>query len=175
MNIALIGYRCAGKSEVGYRLASHLQRQFVDTDRLIEESYGERINHIVESRGWEHFRALEKRVVSEVSNLDHQVIATGGGVVLDPENIMALRKRGLIIWLKADPETLLKRMQRDSRNLLQRPSLTGKGTLEELEEVLTFRNPHYEKASSIQLDTSTLNVEMVLEALLSILQKRGRI
>jgi shikimate kinase len=175
MNIVLIGYRCAGKSEVGCKLASHLQMRFVDTDHLIEESYGERISHIVGSCGWDHFRALEKGVISEVSNLDHQVIATGGGVVLDPENVMALRKRGLIIWLKADPQTLLQRMEKDPRNSFQRPSLTGKGTLEELEEVLTFRNPQYEKASTVQVDTSTLTVEVVLEALLSILEQQGRI
>ncbi|MDI7261561.1 MAG: shikimate kinase [Thermodesulfobacteriota bacterium] len=175
MNIALIGYRCAGKSEVGCKLASHLQMRFVDTDHLIEEAYGERISHIVESCGWDHFRALEKGVISEISNLDHQVIATGGGVVLDPENVMSLRKRGLIIWLKADPQTLLKRMEKDPRNSFQRPSLTGKGTLEELEEVLTFRNSQYEKASTVQVDTSTLNVEMVLEALLSIVEQQGRI
>ncbi|MDI7261773.1 MAG: shikimate kinase [Thermodesulfobacteriota bacterium] len=175
MNIVLIGYRCAGKSELGCKLASHLQMRFVDTDHLIEESYGERISHIVESCGWDHFRALEKGVISEISNLDHQVIATGGGVVLDPENVMALRKRGLIIWLKADPQTLLKRMEMDTRNSLQRPPLTGQGTLGEIEEVLALRNPRYEKASTIQLDTSNLNVEMVLEALISILEQQGGI
>ncbi len=175
MNIVLIGYRCAGKSDVGCRLASHLQMRFVDTDRIIEESYGKTISQIVESLGWDHFRVLEKEVISEIANLNHQVIATGGGVVLDPENITALRRRGLIIWLKADPKTLLKRMEMDTRKSLQRPSLTGQGTLEEIEEVLALRNLQYEKASNIQLDTSNLNVEMVLETLISILEQQRRI
>jgi shikimate kinase len=174
MNIVLIGYRGAGKSIVGSRLAARLQMKFVDTDELLEEHNGARISDIVKSHGWDHFRAMEKRIVEEISRQDHLVIAPGGGVVLDAENIMALRRKGLIIWLKADSEVLLRRMSQDFQTMGRRPTLTGKGSLEEIEEVMAYRDPLYERASDVQLDTSTLNVEAVVEDLLSILQERIR-
>ena len=173
MNIVLIGYRCVGKSTVGSRLAACLQMGFVDTDNLIEERHGALINDIVKSRGWGHFRAMEKQIIKEISNQDHLVIAPGGGVVLDPDNIMALRKNSIIIWLKADRQVLHQRMDQDPRTVIQRPPLgTGKGVLEELEEVMTCRAPLYERTAEVQLDTSALDVEAVVEAVLSILRER---
>lgn len=175
MNIVLIGYRGAGKSTVGRRLATRLQMKFMDTDNLIEERHGALIRNIVQSRGWEYFRTMEKRIVEEISYQDHLVIASGGGVVLDPDNIMALRKKGLIIWLKADQQVLHKRIDQDPRTVLLRPPLvTGSGILEELEEVMACRAPLYEKAAEVHLDTSTLDVEAVVENILSIVQKRMR-
>ena len=84
-------------------------------------------------------------------------------MVLDPDNVAALKKGGLIIWLKADRDTLLRRMEKDPRTPLQRPSLTGREAREELEEVLTFRNPFYEEAAEASLDTSSLDVAAVVE------------
>jgi shikimate kinase len=89
--------------------------------------------------------------------------------VLDPVNVVNLFKNGLIIWLKADPKVLRKRMNQDPRTFPSRPTLTGKGTIEELDEIMDFRNPFYEKAAIIQLDTSTLNVEEVVENILTII------
>jgi len=168
MNIVLIGYRCVGKSTVGSRLAACLQMGFVDTDNLIEERHGALINDIVKSRGWGHFRAMEKQIIKEISNQDHLVIAPGGGVVLDPDNIMALRKNSIIIWLKADRQALLKRMDLDPGTYMRRPTLTGKGTLEELDEMISLREPFYERASEIQIDTSMLDVDGVVKRILPI-------
>jgi shikimate kinase len=83
--------------------------------------------------------------------------------VLDTDNVKALRRNGFVIWLKADQQTLLKRMSQDSGTLTRRPTLTGKGTLKELEEMISAREPFYEKASQIQIDTSTLDVDAVVE------------
>lgn len=176
MNIVLIGYRGAGKTVVGKRLASQLGMKFVDIDHLIEERFQKRIIEIVESQGWDHFRNIEKRLIQEISKQDHLVIAPGGGAVLDVNNIIALRKKGFIIWLKAEPEILYKRLEEDQTSMSQRPPLTNKGFLEEINEVIAERNHLYEWASEAQLDTSTLSVEMVVDRVLSLLQERvGRL
>ena len=172
MNIVLIGYRCAGKSTVGKRLASRLRRRFVDTDDLIEQRQQTSIYDIVSSRGWGYFRKVEKDVIKEISAEDHLVIAAGGGVILDSENVAALKKNGLIVWLKADRQVLHSRMIQDPRTVVQRPSLTGKGALEELDEVMASRAPVYGAATEVQLDTSAMDETTVVESVLSILQER---
>ena len=172
MNIVLIGYRGAGKSTVGSRLAIRMGKVFADTDDLLEKSQGSSIRDIVDSCGWGHFRALEKRIIEEVSQKDNLIIAPGGGAVLDPENVMSLRKNGLIIWLKAGREVLGQRIAQDSRTVASRPTLTGKGALEEFEEVMASRNPFYERAADAELDTSALDIEEAVEAVLSIIRRK---
>ncbi len=161
-----------GKSTVGKKLALRLGRRFVDTDDLLEERQQALISEIVKSLGWEYFRKVEKNVIEEISTQDHLVIAAGGGVVLDRENVTALKKNGLMVWLKADRQVLHNRMIQDPRTVVQRPPLTGKGVLGELEEVMACRAPLYEKAMEAQLDTSAMDVSTVVESVLSILQDR---
>jgi shikimate kinase len=176
MNIILIGYRGSGKSAVGSKLASRLKRRFVDTDDLIEERQGVPISDIVKSQGWDHFRKIEKGIVEQISKGNNLVIAPGGGAVIDPDNVKALRRNGFVIWLKADRQTLLKRIQKDRASSAQRPTLTGKGMSEEIEETMSQREPFYERASEIQIDTSAMSVEGVLERILVILgEKIGRV
>lgn len=172
MNIVLIGYRGAGKSSVGSRLAIRTGKGFVDTDDLVEERQGASIRDIVESSGWGHFRAVEKRVIEEVSKEDNLIVAPGGGAVLDPENVRSLRKNGLIIWLKAGREVLCQRIDRDSRTVASRPTLTGKGAMEEFAEVMASRNPFYERAADAEIDTAGLDVEEVVAAVLSFIREK---
>jgi shikimate kinase len=175
MNIILIGVRGSGKSAVGSRLAACLRMKFVDTDDLIESKEGH-ISDIVKSYGWDHFRRLEKTVIEEISKEDRLIIAPGGGAVLDADNVNALKRNGFVIWLKADQQTLLKRIQMHQESYTRRPTLTGKGTLEEIGETISQREPFYEKASEIQIDTSKLDVEAVVEDILAVLKgKTGRI
>ncbi len=175
MNIVLIGYRGSGKSAVGSQLAARLRMRFVDADVLIEERQGIPISDLVRSHGWGCFREIERSIIEEVSKDDHLIIAPGGGAVLDPENVSALRRNGFIIWLKADRQTLLNRMNRDPRTNTRRPTLTGRGTLEEIEETISEREPFYEKASEVQIETSTLPVDAVVESILTVLkEKTGR-
>jgi shikimate kinase len=175
MNLVLIGYRGSGKSAVGRRLADRLKINFVDTDDLIEERQGIPITDIVKSRGWGHFRKLENNVIEEISKRDHLIIAPGGGAILDTDNVKALRKNGFILWLKADKQTLFKRINQDQGTNARRPTLTGKGTLEEVKEVLSLREPIYERISEIQIDTSTLDVEAVVERILAIMKDEERV
>jgi shikimate kinase len=172
MNIVLIGYRGAGKSTVGANLASRAGMDFVDTDDLVEKHQGASIREIVASSGWDHFRAVEKKIIGEVSQKDNLIIAPGGGAVLDPENVRSLKENGLIIWLKADREILCQRIERDSRTVGSRPTLTGKGAVEEFGEVMAIRNPLYERAADAKIDTAGLNVEEVVEAVLSTIRER---
>jgi shikimate kinase len=152
-----------------------MERQFVDTDDLIESKEGQ-ISDIVKSHGWDYFRALEKRMIEEISKEENLVIALGGGAVLDPVNIVNLERNGFIIWLKADREAIQKRMEQDPRTIASRPTLTGKGTVEELEEMMAYRNSFYDRAAKIKLDTSALDVETVVENILAVLKEEmGRI
>ena len=176
MNIVLIGYRGSGKSIVGRKLATRLKLRFVDIDDLIEERQGVPISDIVKSHGWGHFRKLERSTIEEISKGDRLIIAPGGGAVLDTENLEALRKNGFIIWLKADKQTLLKRLSQDPGTNTRRPTLTGKGTAEEFKEVMSLREPIYEQASEIRIDTSMIDTEAVVENILAVLKdKMGRI
>jgi len=176
MNIVLIGYRGSGKSIVGRKLATRLKLRFVDIDDLIEERQGVPISDIVKSHGWGHFRKLERSTIEEISKGDRLIIAPGGGAVLDTENVEALRKNGFIIWLKADKQTLLKRLSQDPGTNTRRPTLTGKGTAEEFKEVMSLREPIYEQASEIRIDTSMIDTETVVENILAVLKdKMGRI
>lgn len=160
---------------MGRRLASRMERQFVDTDDLIESKEGQ-ISDIVKSHGWDYFRALEKRMIEEISKEENLVIALGGGAVLDPVNIVNLERNGFIIWLKADREAIQKRMEQDPRTIASRPTLTGKGTVEELEEMMAYRNSFYDRAAKIKLDTSAPDVETVVENILAVLKEEmGRI
>ena len=170
MNIVLIGYRCSGKTSVGRTLAGKLGRDFLDTDALIEEKAGYSIEMIVAREGWEHFRALEKRVVGEVSRRENLVIATGGGVVMDQENVENLRRNGYIIWLKGNAEVLEWRMNREERSGNTRPSLTGTDPLEEIKQVLKVRTPFYEQAGNLIVDTSTLSVAEVVDSIIKYLE-----
>jgi shikimate kinase len=168
MNLVLIGHRAAGKTTVGRKLSASLKKMFVDTDDLIEERQGSPIAEIIKLHGWDFFRAMEKKVISEISGRDDLIIAAGGGAILELENVDALKSNGFIIWLKANVQVLLQRMAEDCRTATGRPSLTGKGALEEFEEVIAYRKPFYEGASEIQIDTSALDIDEVVERIVTI-------
>lgn len=176
MNIVLIGYRSSGKSTVGRRLANYLEMGFFDIDEMIEEREGRSISEIVRLQGWEHFRKIERGMIEEISDKNNLVIAPGGGAVLLRENVEALKKNGIIIWLMVDCETIRKRMEKDDQTKRLRPSLTGKEILEEIEEVMRYRESFYKNSSDIQIDTSSLDVEDVVKEIISILKgQSGRL
>lgn len=105
-NIVLIGMPGSGKTSVGKRLAEALGLTYIDTDQEIEERTGTSIRTIFEVEGEAFFRNLEKLMIREVAGRYGCVIATGGGVILDPENMKALREHGTIFLLDRRPELL---------------------------------------------------------------------
>jgi len=171
MNIVLIGYRCSGKTAVGKILARELGRNFLDTDVLIEENAGCSIETVVSRRGWDHFREIEKRLIKEVCRKDNLVIATGGGVVMDEENVKNLKRNGWIVWLNGKAEALKDRMDREQRSGKIRPSLTGADPLEEIKQVLDVRTPLYERTATLVVDTSTLSLREVSALIMKSLPK----
>src|SRR3990170_5658047 len=110
-NIILIGFMGSGKSTVGKMLASKRGLSFGDTDFLVEERAGRAIKDIFKKEGENHFRRLEKQAVAEVSSQVGQVIACGGGVVLDEENARSLKKNGVLIYLRVSPSAVCQRTE----------------------------------------------------------------
>jgi len=172
MNIVLTGYRCSGKTSIGKILASELGIKFLDTDELIEEHEGCPIETIVSERGWDHFREVERIIIKEASRDDNLVIATGGGAVMDEENVENLKKSGWVVWLKGEKEVLRKRMHRDQRSGKSRPSLTEEDALEEIGRVLQERAPFYERAKDLTVDGSLLSKEEVADLIIKGLPKK---
>jgi shikimate kinase len=166
MNIFLIGYRCTGKTTVGQFLAGRLERLFFDTDLELVKEQGMSISDIVGKRGWAAFREIEKQMIRSACERDHQVVATGGGAVLDEENVKQMKSSGLLVWLRADIKTIEKRILQDDTTRDFRPSLTPKGSIEEIEETLLMRNPYYEKAMDFLVDTDVMEVEAICDTII---------
>jgi shikimate kinase len=159
MNLFLIGYRCSGKTTIGKTLAEAIDWSFVDADVMLVRQSGRPINEIVDAEGWDAFRRMERSALKQICANDRQVVATGGGVVLDEANIQAMKTSGMVIWLDAGAVTIQKRMLQDKNTGNFRPALTDKGRIEEIEGMLLKRNPIYKIASdfSIPTDDASLN------------------
>ncbi len=169
-NIYLTGYRCTGKTSVGKSLARILSWRFIDADLELVDRHGMTISEIVLKEGWSSFREKEKAIVKRLSTLDRHVVATGGGVVLDIENVEQMKKSGTIIWLKAIPETIKERILQDKNTEELRPSLTSKGLIEEIEETLLDRKPLYENAMNFSVNTDDRSIDDICGKIIRKLQ-----
>jgi shikimate kinase len=168
-NLVLIGYRATGKTSVGVRLAEVLQRPFVDLDQVLVREAGRSVADIVAQGGWAEFRRLEKQLVARYRDARELVLATGGGVVLDPDNVAALRENGILIWLTADPAAIQARLAQDQPRDANRPSLTGGDTIREVAEVAEERAPLYQAAAQISIETTHRSVAQVVKLVLEAL------
>lgn len=153
MNIILLGYRGTGKSVISRILAQKLKRKLVSIDNEIIKSAELPIPQIVQKWGWKKFREIESRIVREVSAIEQEaVIDCGGGVVLDDQNIACLKKQGRAVVLRADSQTLLKRIKNDPN----RPPLKeGLSFEDEQKIILKEREPKYQLAADMTLDTTS--------------------
>ena len=158
MNVILTGLRGTGKSSVGKVLAQRLNFAFVDTDTRIEELAGCHIAAIVAQHGWEHFRALERQVVTQVAATDQHVVAAGGGTLIDVENARLLKTHGVVVLLVCDLSILQRRLALGSN----RPSLTGQGSAAvELAQVWAARRERYHAVADRTYDVSAESVNVV--------------
>jgi len=171
MNIVLIGYRCSGKTSAGKIIAERLDKKLIDTDDLVKEKSGKSIDDIVSRHGWHHFRKLERDVIKEISSNDDLVIATGGGVVTEKENMVNLKKNGFIIWLHSDIETIKERMKKDEQSPGNRPSLTGEDPADEIMKVLEEREPVYSDVSDMAIDTGKFGIDEVADTIIEKINK----
>lgn len=141
-NVALIGFMGAGKSTVATLVAGMLRFQVVDTDRVIEERAGRRISEIFAADGEAAFRQREVELVAELEGARARVIATGGGLPVNPQNLASLRRHSFIVCLWASPETIYQRVRTQGhRPLLQTPD-----PLARIREMLAQRAPVYREA-----------------------------
>ncbi|MDD3312489.1 shikimate kinase AroL [Pseudodesulfovibrio sp.] len=152
--IYLIGPRACGKTSVGRALADRLGLDFVDTDHELARDVGMEIADYVAARGWDAFRDREAGVLARLAAGPLRVVGCGGGIVLRAENRSVL-SGGVVVYLRTEPETLAARLMRDP-NEAQRPSLTGKGIVDEVREVLAERAPLYEACADIVLAEAPL-------------------
>jgi len=110
MNISIIGFMGAGKSLISKLLAKILNKKRVSLDDLIEEKEGRKITEIFKNSGEAYFRKIESQIIDEVIKEDNLVIDCGGGAVINPKNIEALKKDGVLIYLSASPEVIYDRI-----------------------------------------------------------------
>jgi shikimate kinase len=175
MNVVLIGLRGSGKTTCGRLLARRLGWVFVDTDTEIQERAGAEIRRIFETEGEAGFRKREAEVVREMARLDRAVIATGGGAVLDKENVSALRGRGFVVHLSAPAEELWRRVSGDPKSEAERPALVAEARngLEELARLLEARAGAYREARDVELVVLGRSPEELVSAILVLLRVRG--
>lgn len=150
-----------GKSAVGRSLARRLRFRFVDLDRLIEKDEGQKVHEIFAQKGEPYFRQLEKQTLAKVLQQGDQVIATGGGAILDEGNLAQLREHAVIIGLTASVDVLLARSGVGSK----RPLLSGVDRKEKIEELLKQRQERYAQAA-VTIDTSNLTISQVVEKII---------
>jgi shikimate kinase len=163
LNLYLIGYRCTGKSSVGRSLAERLSRSFVDTDALVVAKQRMSIKEIVNAHGWEGFRQMEHLIIKNICSSDGKIVATGGGIVLNDDNVILMKKSGKIIWLRARLESIKARMLQDKDSRAFRPALTLNDRISEIEETLDSREPLYQNAMDLFVDTDDHDIRTVTE------------
>lgn len=148
-----------GKSTVGTKIAERLNRRFVDMDREIEKLTGMTISELFRRYGEVRFRSEEKLMAKKIAVQDDLVVATGGGIVLDRENIELLKRNGIIVCLVADPEEIFRRV---SRKKGTRPLLKKNLTVDDIIAMLEERKPFYEQAEII-IQTNGRNIDTVVD------------
>ncbi len=170
--IVLVGLMGAGKSCVGRRLAARLDLAFVDADREIEEAAGCSIPEIFARHGEQGFRDGEHRVIMRLLDGPVRILATGGGAFMDPRTRARVREQGISVWLRAELDLLLRRVQR--RN--DRPLLQVDDPRKRLEDLMAQRYPIYAEADlTVDSDDGPpeMTTEKVLGALALYLQRPG--
>lgn len=161
MNIYLVGFMGTGKTAVGKELAAKKKLQFMDLDELIELRERRTISDIFAKDGEPCFRRIEKRILKEVAREKGFVVACGGGIVIDKDNIKLMKETGVIVCLTATPEAILKR----TSGCTHRPLLNVSEPKKQIELLLKLRAPYYAQADKT-IDTSRLTVVQVVEKII---------
>lgn len=162
-NIVLVGFMGSGKTTVGKLVARRLSLSFLDMDDLIVEREGKPIPKIFSENGEPYFRSLERKLVQELSGREGLVIATGGGIVLNPDNISDFSRTGLVVCLVADAATVLKRVGGDAN----RPLLSGNDPMARITALMDARRRLYE-AIPQQVDTNGIPAGQVADRVIAL-------
>jgi shikimate kinase len=165
-NIYLVGFMGTGKTSVGIELARKKRWQFVDLDDLIQLRQKMAIKDIFSAKGEPYFRRAEKQALKEVAKEKKFVVACGGGIVLDEDNIKLMKETGVMVCLSASPEAILAR----TSGYLHRPLLNVKDPKKQIELLLKLRSPFYARANQT-IDTSELSVKQAVDKIMRLLKK----
>ena len=173
--ITLVGYRGTGKSTVAALLAARLGCGWLDADAVLEERLGTTIAALVRERGEAAFREAETAFLRDLLASDVGVVATGGGVVLRPENRELLRQGGgAVVWLTAPADVIRSRLASDPTTRERRPALSGNDPLAEVDAALAAREPLYRAVADVVFDTSVEVPEEVAGRIAGWVSGRGK-
>ena len=160
----------AGKTTIGRQLARRLGKNFIDSDREIEERTGATIPLIFELEGEHGFRDREQAVLDDITQHDNIILATGGGAILRTENREHLKSRGTVIYLHANIEHLLRRTSKDKN----RPLLQTDNPRQKLLDLMKDRDPLYRETANIIVETNDRSVRSVVNFLVKRLKEQQR-
>ncbi len=170
MNIILIGFKKTGKTTIGKALAKAMGMQFLDTDHCIENDFYQTTEMKFSARkiydwlGGEAFRGLEKQAIKKLLPIENAVISTGGGSLVDPENVASLKQIGQLIYLNTPSQVLLERFRHGG----QLPSFIDENDIENsFEKLYQERLTLYQANADIILDTGHMNVNQVVKAIIA--------
>jgi len=161
-NIVLVGPMGSGKTTVGRRLADELGCDFFDSDHEIIDKTGVSIEHIFDIEGEKGFRSRESKMLSELSQKSGVVIATGGGIVLSPENRALLQQSGIVVYLASSIEQLLKRTSKSKNRPILEKSLNREKTIR---DILSAREAYYREVSAMEIDTTGKQLYEVIDTI----------
>ena len=160
---ALVGMPGSGKSTIGRQLAHRAGVPFIDLDHLLEQSIGTSIRSFFETEGEARFRDLESAALAEVAaQPGGMVLSTGGGAVLRPENRAVLRQFGIVLYLRAAPEEIYRRVKHDRT----RPLLQGGNPLEKLRELYAVRDSLYRETAHYIIETGRPTVHTLVNMIM---------
>jgi shikimate kinase len=165
-NLVLVGFMGSGKSSVGREIARRCGFRFIDTDTAIRQKYGKSIPDIFASFGEPFFRDEENQALQELQNTSQAVIATGGGIVLQPRNHPLLRSLGVVVWLTASEEVIWERVSRNQN----RPLLRTPDPRTTISNLMSTRYPLYDSLANITVETSGLTHREVADHAVAAIQ-----
>jgi len=168
-NIVIIGMSGAGKSSVGKYISHKLNMEFIDTDDIIIETTGKTIDKIFEEYGEVFFRHLEADLIKKIHLFEKKVISTGGGVILNSNNINLLKEKGVVFFLLAEVDTLYKNLLTDLSDDNRRPLLKNAQNLyDTIKNLYMNRKDKYFSFADYIIDVDGKTLDMVGDEIISI-------
>ena len=166
-NIILIGFMGSGKTSVGNYIADGYAYKQIDTDAYIENKYGMKISDIFAGQGEAAFRQMETDTLKELLHIgDNCLISVGGGLPVKPENRKLLHELGYIVYLKAEVDTLVKRLEGDT----ERPLLQGTDLRTRVTSLMDARKDIYEELADLIVNTDEKNLGEIAKEIMEGIQ-----